>query len=61
MKAVFLDSGVIDPGDISWSAVESICDFVKCRSGLYRFFSDYRRTDAFMPEAEIPGRSSNRV
>ena len=29
MKAVFLDSGVIDPGDISWSAVESICDFVK--------------------------------
>ena len=29
MKAVFLDSGVIDPGDISWSSVEAICDFVK--------------------------------
>ena len=29
MKAVFLDSGVIDPGDISWSSVDAICDFVK--------------------------------
>ncbi len=29
MKAVFLDSGVIDPGDISWKSMEDICDFTK--------------------------------
>lgn len=26
MKAVFLDSGVIDPGDISWTSLERICE-----------------------------------